>query len=133
MTSDDLARIASGAPMVAQVRGFVDWVDSGQPLTQTGRLRRADALALVELLDTGDVIDQRFPIQSSAELHRLTLLVEWAKACGLVRVVRGRIVCVRKNAKLLERPLELVGSMLAAIPKLANELGDSVVAADAVH
>jgi Plasmid pRiA4b ORF-3-like protein len=133
VAGEDLAAIATGAPMVARVRAFVDWVGAGRPLTQTGRLRRADALALVELLDTGDVLDQRFPIKSSAELYRLTLLVEWAKACGLVRVVRGRIVCVRKNAKLLERPLELVGSMLAAIPKLANELGDSVVAADAVH
>jgi hypothetical protein len=133
MTSDDLARIATGAPMVAQVRAFVEWVDAGRALTQTGRLRRVDALALVELLETGDVLDQRFPTQSSAELYRLTLLVEWAKACGLVRVVRGRIVAVRKHAKLLERPVELVRCMLAAIPKLADELGHSVVAVDAVH
>ena len=47
LTGDDLARVASGAPMVAKVRAFVDWVDAGRPLTQTGRLRRADALALV--------------------------------------------------------------------------------------
>jgi hypothetical protein len=133
LTGDDLARVASGAPVVAKVRAFVDWVDAGRPLTQTGRLRRADALALVELLDTGDVLDQRFPIQSSVELYQLTLLVEWAKACGLVRVVRGRIVAVRKRAKLLARPVELVGCMLAAIPKLADELGDSVVSVDADH
>ena len=62
--------------MVAKVRAFVEWVDAGRALTQTGRLRRADALALVELLDTGDVLDQRFPTQSSAELYRLSLLVE---------------------------------------------------------
>lgn len=108
MTTDDLATIAAGAPAVARVRAFVDWVGTRRALTQTGRLRRADALALVETLATGDVLDQRFPIQSSAELYHLNLLVEWAKASGLVRVARGRIVAVRKHAKLLERPVELV-------------------------
>lgn len=133
MTNDDLATIAAGAPAGARVRAFVDWVGTGHALTQTGRLRRVDALALVELLDTGDILDRRFPIQSSAELYRLTLLVEWAKASGLVRVARGRIVAVRKHAKLLERPAELVCRMLAAIPQLGEELGDSVVAVDATH
>jgi hypothetical protein len=133
MTNDDYAAIAAGAPAVARVRAFVDWVGAGRALTQTGRLRRVDALALVELLDTGDILDRRFPIQSSAELYRLTLLVEWAKASGLVRVARGRIVAVRKHAKLLERPAELVCRMLAAIPQLGEELGHSVVAGDAVH
>jgi hypothetical protein len=133
VTGDDLTAIAVGAPTVARVRALVEWVGAGRALTQTGRLRRGDALALVEMLDTGDVLDQRFPIQSSAELYRLTLLVEWAKASGLVRVARGRIVAVRKHAKLLERPVELVCRMLAAIPQLGDELGDSVVAGDAVH
>ncbi len=133
MTSDDLAAVAAVAPTVVRVRAFVDWVGSGRTLTQTGRLRRLDALALVELLDTGDVVDQRFPIQSSTDLYHLTLLVEWAKACGLVRVARGRIVAVRKHAKLIERPVELVCRMLAAVPRLGHELGDSVVAVDALH
>lgn len=133
MTNDDLAAIAAGAPTVTRVRAFVDWVGTGHALTQTGRLRRADALALVDLLDTGDILDPRFPTQSSAELYRLTLLVEWAKASGLVRVTRGRIVAVRKHAKLLQRPAELVCRMLAAIPQLGEELGHSVLAADSVH
>jgi hypothetical protein len=133
MTNDDLAATAAGAPTVARVRALVEWVGAGRALTQTGRLRRGDALALVEMLDTGDVLDQRFPIQSSAELYGLTLLVEWAKASGLVRVARGRIVAVRKHAKVLERPVELVCRMPAAIPQLGDELGDSVVAGDAVH
>ncbi len=61
------------------------------------------------------------------------MLVEWAKASGLVRVAPGRIVAVRKHAKLLERPVELVCRMLAAIPRLGDELGPSVVAFDATH
>jgi hypothetical protein len=67
----------------------------------------------VELLETGDVLDLRFPIHSSAELRRLTLLVEWAKACRLVRVGHRRIVPVRRNAKLLDRPLELAACDVA--------------------
>ena len=57
MTPADPAAIASAAPAVRQVREFVDWVGEGRALTQTGRIRRADALALVDLLDTGDTVD----------------------------------------------------------------------------
>lgn len=124
---------ASEAPAARRLRGFVEWVGEGRPLTQTGRLRRADALALVELLDTGDRLDSRFPIHSSAELYRLSLVVEWAKACRLVRVVHGRLVPVRKAARLLDRPLELVARMLEALPRTGDALGDSVVAFDAAH
>ena len=133
MTTVDLKAIASAAPAVRRMRVLVGWVGSGRPLTQTGRMRRADALALVDLLETGDILDPRFPIQSSAELHWLSLWVEWAKACRLVRVVHGRIVPVSKNAKLLDRPLELVVRMLEALPRLGDELGHSVVTADAAH
>ena len=129
----DSAAIVAAAPAVRRARAFVDWVGGGRALTQTGRLRRADALALVELLETGDRLDPRFPIRSSADLYRVSLCVEWAKACRLVRVVRGRLVPVSKAAKVLDRPLELVVRMLEALPRLVDELGDSVVAFDATH
>jgi hypothetical protein len=87
----------------------------------------------VELLETGDVLDPRFPIHSSAELYGLTLLVEWAKACRLVRVAHGRIVPVQRNAKLLDRPLELTARMLEGLTGLGDELGHSVVTADAAR
>ncbi len=133
MAREDVEVAAASAPAVRQLRGLVDWVGAGRPLTQTGRLRRADALALVNELDTDDVLDPRFPIQSSAELAHLSLLVEWAKACRLVRVARGRIFTVRKHAALVDRPQELVGRMLEALPLVGSELGPSVVTADAVH
>lgn len=115
------------------MRDFMDWLGSGRRLTQAGRIRPADAVALVELLGTDDVVDPRFPIGSSAELRWLSLWIGWAKACRLVRVVHGRIVPVHKNAALLDRPLELVARMLDALPRLGDELGDSVVAADVAH
>ncbi len=133
MARDDLEVAAVSAPAARRLRGLVDWVGAGRPLTKTGRLRRADALALVEALDTSDVLDPRFPIQSSGELAHLSLLVEWAKACRLVRVARGRIVTVRKHAALVDRPQELVGRMVEALPLVGGELGHSVMTADAVH
>jgi len=105
MALDDLAATASAAPAVRRMRDFMGWVGPGGQLNQTGRIRPADAVALVELLGTGDVLDPRFPIRSSTELHWLSLWIGWAKACRLVRVVHGRIVPVRKNAALLDRPL----------------------------
>src|SRR5688500_6171547 len=81
MTLDDLAAMAGAAPAMQRMRGFVAWVGPGRPLTQTGRIRAADAVALVELLGPGDVLDPRFPIHSSTELLWLSLWVGWAKAC----------------------------------------------------
>lgn len=124
---------AANAPAGRKVRAFVEWVGAGRPVAQAGRIRPADGLALVELLDTGDVLDPRFPVRSSADLHHLSLIVEWAIASRLVRVVRGRIVPVSAHARLLDRPLELVGRMLDALPGLGDKLGDSAFGADAAH
>ncbi|WP_410606959.1 hypothetical protein [Amycolatopsis sp. lyj-109] len=38
---------------------------------------------------------------------RLTLIPRWAEACGLVRILKGAHVPLKKNAKLLSQPLEL--------------------------
>jgi hypothetical protein len=96
----------------ARVVGFTRWVGSGRKLTQTGRLTMAQARELVELLDTGDVIDPQnggrvHRTKSSEELPELNAVFVWAKAARLVRVVRGKLVTVQKNAALLERPLPL--------------------------
>jgi hypothetical protein len=131
--TDDLVVAAASAPTVVKLRGLVNWVGAGRPLTQTGRLPRADAVALVKQLDTGDVLDPRYPLQSSAELRRLTLLLELARACGLLRVVRRRLVPVSKRVGLLERPVALVERLLMVLPRLGHELGHSVVMADAAH
>src|SRR3954462_4196739 len=122
MTPDDLTVAASEAPAARRLRGFVDWVGEGRPLTQTGQLRRADGLALVDLLETGDRVDR---VRSSAELYQLGLVGEWAKACRLVRVVHGRLVPVRKSAALLGRPLGLIARMLDALPRMGDDWGVS--------
>ena len=110
---------------VEQVRALVGWVGAGRKLTQTGRVTLADARALVKVLDTGDRMDpvvgeRTFKTKSSEELYHLTLLVEWAKAARLLRIAGGRLLPVKKNAKLLDRPDELRGALFAALPRIGS-------------
>jgi hypothetical protein len=109
-------------PAQRQLRELTRWVGDGRPLTQTGRIRLADARELVSLLDTRDAVDGRFPTTSSAQLPELTLIVEWAKACGLVRVVRGRLVLVKKRAGLLDDAAALWDRMFDAFGSLGTAL-----------
>ncbi|MBS2532208.1 plasmid pRiA4b ORF-3 family protein [Catenulispora sp. NF23] len=99
----------SSPSLLEQVQGFAQWIAAGRKLTQTRRLTMTDARVLVPLLGTGDRVDpvigdRRFRTPSSRELVRLNLLFEWSKAAGLTRVVSGRLVPVKKNAKLLADP-----------------------------
>jgi hypothetical protein len=122
-----LEAAAEKAPLTGQIRSFLAWLGEGRKLTQTGRIGLADARYLVEFLGTGDRIDpeidgQVFKTKSSEELPYLTKIVEWAKAARLVRVTGTRLVPVKKNADLADRPLDLVLAMLAAYPKLGKSL-----------
>ena len=121
----DLEAAAANAPLTGQVRSFLAWLGEGRKLTQTGRIGLADARYLVEFLGTGDQIDPEiggrvFKTKSSEELAHLTRVVEWAKATRLVRVTGTKLVPVKKNAALADRPLDLVLAMLAAYPKLGK-------------
>jgi len=121
----ELAIAASRSRPLEQVRAFLGWVGERRALTQTGRVCLADVRELVGLLDTGDLPDKHeagWRISSSAELPGLTTIVEWAKASRLVRVSKGRLVPVKKNVALLDRPLELWARMLEAFPRLGEAL-----------
>jgi len=120
-TNPDAA--AAESTVVRQIIEFVEWVGAGRKLTATGALTLADARILVDLLGTGDVIDpaigdQVFRTKSSAELPSLSLIVEWAKAARLVRVVKGRLVPISKSAGLLGRPAELWTVLLSTFDGL---------------
>jgi len=124
---DDLEQAAEHATLTGQIRSFAAWVGDGRKLTQTGRIRLADACHLVELLGTGDTIDpvigdRVFKTKSSEELGYFNRVVEWAKAARLVRVTGSRLVPVQKNAGLLDRPLDLVLALFEAYPKLGKPL-----------
>jgi Plasmid pRiA4b ORF-3-like protein len=122
-----LAATAAVAKPLRQVRAFTEWVGAGRKLTQTGRLTLADARDLVRLLGTADEVDPKighrvFRTRSSEELPEITLVAEWAKASGVVRVTSGRLVQVKRHAGLLKRPLELWARMFEAFPRLGEAL-----------
>jgi len=127
MPEEDLAAAAASAPALRQVATLARWIGPGRKVTQTGQLTMADARHLVDLLETGDEIDpvigtRMFRTRSSAELPRLAIVVAWAKAVGLLRVVHGRLVPVKMNQRLLDRPVDLWTAMFTAF----NQLGPAL-------
>jgi Plasmid pRiA4b ORF-3-like protein len=122
-----LAATAAVAKPLRQLRAFTGWVGAGRKLTQRGRITLSDARELVGLLGTADEIDPRigdrvFRTRSSEELPGITLIAEWAKGSGLVRVTGGRLVEVKRHAGLLDHPLELWARMFEAFPRLGQAL-----------
>jgi hypothetical protein len=127
MPESDLIAGAASARALTQVAALTRWVGAGRRLTQTGRLTMADARELVGLIGTGDEIDpvigdRVFHTRSSEDLRGVTTVVAWAKAAGLVRVVQGRLVPVKKNARLLDRPLDLWAVMFEAFGQLGTAI-----------
>ena len=124
---NDLEAAAEHAVLTEHVRSLVEWVGLGRKLTQTGRIGLADARHLVALLGTGDKIDpeignQIVKTKSSEQLPYLTRIVAWMSAARLLRVTGTRMVPVKKNAGLADRPLDLVLALLEAYPRLGKSL-----------
>lgn len=124
---NDFEAAADKAKLTGQIRSFMTWLGEGRKLTQTGRIGLADARHLVELLDTGDTIDpeigdRMFKTRSSEQLPYLTRVEAWMKAARLIRVTGTRLVPVKKNARLADRPLDLMLALLDAYPRLGKSL-----------
>ena len=122
-----LEAAAEKAALTGQVRAFLAWVGPERKLTATGRIGLADARHLVELLGTGDTIDpdiggRVFKTRSSEDLAHLSRIATRAKAARLVRVTGTRLVPVKKNTALADRPLDLVLALLEAYPRLGQPL-----------
>jgi hypothetical protein len=122
-----LEAAAGKAELTGQIRSLLAWVGPGRKLTATGRIGLADARHLVELPGTGDTIDPEiggrvFKTRSSEDLAHLNRIVEWAKTARLVRVSSTKLMTVKKNAALAERPLDLVLALLEAYPRLGKSL-----------
>lgn len=135
-----LTDAAGTAPMIERMRGLVDWLGDGRKLTATGQLTLADARTVVETLHTGDTInpvigDSTFRTKSSSELYGVRLLLAWARATRVVRVVKGRLLPVKSATKVLRDPLTLWERALEAFGKLRDPIcvggyGPSLVAAE---
>jgi hypothetical protein len=123
MSEEDMTAAVASVRALRQVAAMTRWVGAGRKLTQTGQLTMADARHLVTLLATGDEIDpvigkQVFRTRSSADLPGLALVLAWTKATGLLRVVRGQLVPVKKNQRWLDQPTALWTAMFAVIDQL---------------
>src|SRR5258705_10836346 len=123
MSEEGMAAAVASARALRQMAALTRWVGAGRKLTQPGQLTMADARHLVALLETGDEIDpvigdRVFRTRSSADLTGLAVVVAWAKAAGLLRIVRGRLVRVKKNQRLLDQPTALWAAVFAAFDQL---------------
>ncbi len=128
---DDAEVTASreAAPILEMFATFATYIGPGRKLTQTGNLTLADARALVELLGTGDAMDEQigdrtFKTQSSAELPRLRLVFAWARKAGVVRVAHGRVIATKKGIALAKnRAASFDGAVdaILAIGPLASQ------------
>ncbi|HJQ46051.1 MAG TPA: hypothetical protein VJ870_06975 [Amycolatopsis sp.] len=103
----DLAAAAAATPVVRRLRRFAEWVGDGKDLAAKGRLAEADVRDLVERLAVAD----------PAELMSL------AKTAGVVRVLKGRLVRVKRATPLLRDALAL---WRAAVPHVVAGYGEPV-------
>lgn len=136
----DEAEVAASkeeAPILGMFGEFAAYVGDGRKLTQTGNLTLADARALVELLDTGDSMDEQigertFKTKSSAELPQLRLIFAWARKAGVVRVAHGRVIATKQGAALARNRARYfdrsVDALLAIGPLASQRVPDSWLA-----
>ena len=107
--SKTLAESVARVPVLEMFRQLLIYVGSnGRALTARGYLKLADARALLVLLDTGDVMDETigdrtFKTNSSRELVHLNQLFMWAKAAGLLRVIKGKVQLTRNGVSFARR------------------------------
>ncbi|MFJ8916041.1 plasmid pRiA4b ORF-3 family protein [Amycolatopsis sp. NPDC102389] len=103
----------------------------------------ADAKALVPLLKTGDVLEKNigshvYRTRSSERLLNLMLVVECAKAAGLVRKTGQRLVPVKKNQALLKDPKKLWLALFTGFENLGEAFlhsgfGESLLRPEFAH
>ena len=130
---DSVAESKAAAPILEMFRDLAGFVGGGRKLTQKGNPTLADARALVELLDTGDVVDETigdrtFRTTTADDLPRLRLIFAWAKKAGVVRVVHGKVIATKRGTALGDDPGasfdRVVDALLAIGPLSSQRFGD---------
>jgi hypothetical protein len=97
----DVETAAAAAPLLTQLDALREYLGpDGKQLTDRGNLQVADGRALVELLDTGDVMDVQLgdmtlELKSTAKLMRLNFILDVAIEAGAVRAHQRRVVPVQ--------------------------------------
>lgn len=121
----------AAAPVLRMFAELARFAGTGRQLTQRGNLTMADARALVPLLDSGDVLDERigdrtFTTRSSAELPGLRLIFTWARKAGMLRVRHGKVLATKRGLALAANPAaefdRVLDALLAAGPLTAQRV-----------
>ena len=113
---------AAAAPLLAKLEDLRAYLGpDGKQLTDKGNLKLADGRALVDLLDTGDLMDPQigdktWRTASTANLPQLNFVVDLAKHAGAVRVHQRRLLPVKAWAA--RSTLERVAALFASIVEL---------------
>jgi hypothetical protein len=110
----------AAAPVLRMFAELARFAGTGRRLTQRGNLTMADARALVPLLGTGDVLDERigdrvFRTRSSAELPVLHMVFTWAKKAGILRVRHGKVLATKRGLAMAGNPAAEFGRVLDAL------------------
>jgi hypothetical protein len=110
----------AAAPVLRMFAELARFAGTGRQLTQRGNLTMADARALVPLLGSDDVLDERigdrmFKTRSSAEMPVLQLVFIWAKKAGILRVRHGKVLATKRGLALAANPAAEFGRVLDAL------------------
>ncbi|MFR9803216.1 hypothetical protein ACL02T_13065 [Pseudonocardia sp. RS010] len=108
----ELIAAAEASLVCRRLVRLIEWVGSGVPLDPTGRLDDSQAREIAQELDRPD--------EAEPEACGLDLLLRWARAAGLVRTLKGRLVPVKGRAALRHRPLELWRHVFDSFGRIAE-------------
>ncbi|MCE3550378.1 hypothetical protein LWC33_02750 [Pseudonocardia sp. RS11V-5] len=108
----ELIAVAEASPVCRRLIGLVEWVGTGVPLDPRGRLDATRAREVEQALSLQD--------EAGPGACGVDLLLRWARAAGLLRTLKGRLVPVKGRAALRHRPLELWQHVLDSFARIAD-------------
>lgn len=100
-TAAELMVAAEGSTMVRQVQALLIWLNDGKPLGGPHKLRPTDLQSLAVAMDL------EIEYEAGSAWRQVTLALEWSRAAGLVKTVKGRLLPTKASGTLRRKPLEL--------------------------
>lgn len=111
-SAPELLDATAGSATVRRLTDLMAWVGAGRPLDERGELSVEDA---------GQAADAVGLVAGQTEF---SMLVGLARASGLVRTLKGRLVPVKGRARLLGRPVELWEHLFTSFAEMGERAGD---------
>lgn len=107
----DLRAAAEASVSLGQLTTLVRYLERPHRLTQTGNLTVADGRALAPLLGIEQEFDPTYGshvyrTRSTGDMRTLVLLLRWARAAGLVKVLHGAMSATRRGLAMGRDPVD---------------------------